>query len=169
LPPRTWTRLTALLGAWGRAEEPWHHSPLRAHQDAAGPTRNTLLAWGTALGLIVIALGVALWTVKGLPFTFHIDAWNAGGNVLSNFYEEVAYRGLICGALCLLTRRGPAAVLGSALLFAWTHGQYPPWLQAYVGVAGALFAAGYVRTGSLLAPWWAHRLSDLVLDAILEG
>ncbi len=123
---------------------------------------------GVAGGLMVIGLFVLLWVAMGKGFKLHMDPYSAAGNMFSNFYEELAYRGLVFSGLLFSLRWRWLAVVLSGLVFACTHSSYPLFLQAGVGVAGVVFSLVYLRTGSILAPWIAHELSDVILDSILR-
>lgn len=122
---------------------------------------------GTSGAALLVIGAVATWWALGLPFGWNPSLLDFAGNLFSNAYEEIAYRGLILSAALYAFRRRWLAVLLSAAVFAGTHASYPPHLIALVGLAGVIFGAVYVRTGNLLAPWLAHQLSDMVLDTIL--
>ena len=61
---------------------------------------------------------------------------------------------------------GPGAAV-SGWAFGYTHTQFPLPLRVLTGLIGALWSWAYARTGNLLAPYVAHELSDIILDAIL--
>ena len=124
---------------------------------------------GAAGALVLVLVVIGIWIAMGKGLGLKIDGWGILGNLFSNAYEEVVFRGLLLGSLAYAFRRASPAVLLSALAFAGTHWSYPLPLVGATAVAGLIFGVVYVRTGNLLAPWIAHQLADLVLDSILVG
>jgi membrane protease YdiL (CAAX protease family) len=108
-----------------------------------------------------------LWILTGRHFQFTVDWYSIGGNLFSNFYEEVEYRALLLPASIYLFRSKWAAFFVSALIMGLTHSDYPLFLQSGVAVASFIMAIVYYKTGNLLAPWLTHQVSDMILDAIL--
>ncbi len=123
---------------------------------------------GIVGGLVVIGLFVMIWVAMGKGFKLHMDPYSAAGNIFSNFYEELAYRGLVFSGLLFSLRWRWLAVVLSGVAFAYTHSSYPFFLQAGVAAAGMVFSVAYLRTKNLFAPWLAHEFSDVILDAILK-
>src|SRR6185369_17290387 len=119
----------------------------------------------TPLAARAIAIAAALAT--GMHFHWHPDGWAMLGNVFSNFYEELFYRGLVFAAAWYATGSALAGAAVSGWAFGYTHAQFPMPLRVLTGVVGALWSWAYARTGNLLAPYVAHELSDIILDAIL--
>jgi membrane protease YdiL (CAAX protease family) len=117
-----------------------------------------------ALGIVAITVAVA--PLVHLTFGFHVNPWGLAGNVFSNGYEEIFYRGLIFTAGWYATGRAWAGALISGAVFGATHDQYPVPLRVLVGVMGAILSVAYARSGNFVAPWLAHQLADTVLDAI---
>ena len=132
-------------------------------------TRNPrqALVDGVIAGLAATAIAVAAALASGMHLHWHLDAWGIAGNVFSNFYEELFYRGLVFAAAWYATGSALAGAAVSGWAFGYTHGQYPMPMRVLVGVVGAIWSWAYARTGNLLAPYVAHELSDLILDAIL--
>ena len=127
------------------------------------------LAWGLAAGLLSIALTVAFFFATGQAGAFHsphVDLWNAGANVFSNFFEEYVYRGFILAALAAALGFWPAAIL-SSIMFGATHTQYPLALQGMIAALAAIWAWAGKRGGGLLAPYTAHMTLDWIIDPIL--
>jgi membrane protease YdiL (CAAX protease family) len=120
--------------------------------------------WG---GLAASALAIAACAAAGQHFHFHLDGWGIVGNLFSNFYEELFYRGLVFAAAWYATGSLVAGACVSGWAFAYTHTQFPTPMRVLVGGVGALWSWVYARSGNLLAPYIAHELSDLILDAIL--
>jgi membrane protease YdiL (CAAX protease family) len=121
-------------------------------------------AWGA---LAAIALAVVTAAAAHMPFGFHVNPWGIAGNVLSNAYEEAFFRALVFTAAWYATGRAFVAALISGAVFGFTHYQYPIAGRVLTGVVGAIWSAVYARTGNFVAPWLAHQLSDVVLDAVL--
>lgn len=121
-------------------------------------------AWAAGATIAVVVVFAA---VTHMPFAFHFGPWSAAGNLVSNAYEEIAYRGLVFAAAWYATGRVSLAALVSGAVFGFTHEQYPAALRVLTGAVGALWSWAYARTGNLVAPWLAHELSDLVRDLFL--
>jgi membrane protease YdiL (CAAX protease family) len=122
---------------------------------------------GVIAGLVASALAIAVAAASGIHFHWHPDAWAMAGNVFSNFYEELFYRGLVFAAAWYATGSALAGATISGWAFGYTHAQFPMPMRVLVGVVGALWSWAYARTGNLVAPYVAHELSDIILDAIL--
>jgi membrane protease YdiL (CAAX protease family) len=132
-----------------------------------GPVRHALLQ-GTIAALVVSAITIATWLAVGQGLMFEIDLWKMGGNLFSNAYEELAYRGVFFGAAFIVFRRVWAAALISGFAFAYTHDQFPLEFRIMTGLIGFYWAFVYARARSLLAAYVAHQLSDMILDAVLK-
>lgn len=122
---------------------------------------------GIGGGLAASAIAIVAALASGMRFHWHPDAWAMAGNVFSNFYEELFYRGLVFAAGWYATGRALGGAVISGWAFGYTHTQFPMPMRMLVGVVGALWSWVYARTGNLLAPYIAHELSDIILDAIL--
>ena len=116
---------------------------------------------GFLVGFIILALTLAFQLLMRSQFRLHFDAWEYGGNLFSNAYEEIFYRGFILVGLLYFFRRAWPAIIISGLMFGLTHTQYPLGMQLGVSVIGVTFGFLYYRTGNLLAPWIAHQVADL--------
>ena len=126
-------------------------------------------AWGLGAGLFSIAVMVAFFVAMGQAGAFHaphVDPWNAGANIFSNFFEEYVYRGFILAALAAALEFWPAAIL-SAIMFGATHTQYPLVLQGMIAALAAVWAWAGKHGGGLLAPYTAHMTLDWILDPVL--
>jgi membrane protease YdiL (CAAX protease family) len=102
------------------------------------------------------------------------------GDLVSNMYEEIVYRGLmfcafygvVAGASFPLAGRPTlaalaAGIIGSSTVFATGHEQFSMALRVVVGVLATVFAYAWVAARSLWAPWIAHTLVDVIGDSIL--
>jgi membrane protease YdiL (CAAX protease family) len=124
---------------------------------------------GIAGGLVALALTLAVVWVTMPGGTVHWiapDAWKIAGNVFSNFFEEFVFRGFILTALRSVAGFWPAAIVSSAL-WAVLHTQYPFVLQAGIFVVGIGFCWLAQRARSLLAPYFAHEVLDLIGDSLI--
>lgn len=139
--------------------------------------RNGLIA-SAALLVITVVVGAAL----GGTFGFHPDGKKMAGDVVSNMYEEIVNRGLMFSAFYgvganrtfalagALDRKGiVVGALGSSVIFAAGHTQYPLPLQVFMGLmALGVWAWPWWSARSLWAPYLPHTLGDVVGDTILK-
>lgn len=123
---------------------------------------------GTAAGLIITALTVLQALLTKGEFHFGIDTWAMAGNIFSNAYEEIIYRGLIFTGMLYFFRIPWAAILASGFIFGWSHDQYHLFVRFGVGITGMVLGYLYYNTGNLLAPWTTHQVTDTIVDTILE-
>ena len=126
-------------------------------------------AWGLGAGLFSIAVMVAFFFATGQAGAFHsphVDPWNAGANIFSNFFEEYVYRGFILAALAAALGFWPAVIL-SSIMFGATHTQYPLVLQGMIAALAVVWAWAGKQGGGLLAPYTAHMTLDWILDPII--
>lgn len=126
------------------------------------------LIQGTAVGLIITVLTILQALMTKTPYHFRIDPWEIAGNLFSNAYEEMIYRGLIFTGLLYFFRKAWPAILVSGLIFGLSHHQYVLWMRLGVGVTGMVFGYLYYRTGNLLAPWTAHQIIDTIVDTLVK-
>jgi CAAX prenyl protease-like protein len=131
----------------------------------AGPHPRRSVVIGLVAGAVTIALGFGS-LLAGHKLSFHPSGWLMAGNLFSNLYEEIEYRGFLYYALLAASDRPLLAILGASVLFGIVHGPNPVMMVG-AGLVGAIFALAYRRSGSLLAPWIGHQISDMVLDALL--
>ena len=117
---------------------------------------------GFLVGLVILGLSIGFQLLMGGRFHFNFDPWEYAGNLFSNAYEEIFYRGFIFVGLLYFFRRGWAAAVLSGFLFGLTHTQYSLGMQFGVAAVGSVFGLLYFRTGNLVAPWIAHQMVDLL-------
>jgi hypothetical protein len=154
--------------------------PVVGSLGSGGSWGRTLRA-GLSATVVLLALTVGLGAAFGGTFGFHPPWVKMVGDLVSNLYEEVVFRGLVFSAIYgavagatfplagPLDRRGVVvAAIGSCVVFAWGHGQYPVPLRVVLGLVALVFVWPWVRARSLWAPWIAHTLGDVVGDSILE-
>jgi hypothetical protein len=132
-----------------------------------------------AVALLIATLGIG--AAAGGTFGFHPYFTKMAGDLVSNLYEEIVYRGLmfcafygvVAGARFPLTGKlNVAAVvagtIGSSVVFAMGHEQYSVALRVVIGVVTTVFAYPWVAARSLWAPWIAHMLVDVIGDSVLK-
>lgn len=127
------------------------------------------LIQGCLAGFVIALLPLAVMVPRGRVPGLRFNAWLFCGNLFSNAWEELVFRGLVFAAVLLILRRGLPAALLSGLIFGLSHMQYGPLQQIYVGMIGAYLALLYYHTGNLLGPWMAHQISDALLDSLHPG
>jgi len=133
-----------------------------------GPAGGSVLP-GVLAGLAALAAALAVVLAFFPAGTVHWIApapWKIAGNVFSNFFEELIFRGFILAALRIVAGFWPAAVI-SAALWAALHTQYPVALQLTIFAIGILFAWLVKHAGSLMAPYMAHTVLDLCGDCLI--
>jgi len=133
-----------------------------------GPAPARSLRLGAIVGLVLTALVLVIGVALGEHVRFHPDGWKIAGNVFSNYYEELAYRGLIMIAAWAATRSRVAAVVISSAVFGWSHahGSHAVPMAIAAGVGGAVFAFVAWRGRGLGGAWTAHQVSDMILDSL---
>jgi membrane protease YdiL (CAAX protease family) len=102
------------------------------------------------------------------------------GDVVSNLYEEIVYRGLFfcsfygvaAGASVPLSgaldRAGLVmGTIGSCFVFALGHEQYPITLRVAIGVLAIVLVYPWATARSLWASWIPHTLGDIISDSIV--
>jgi hypothetical protein len=135
---------------------------------------------GLLAGAVLLVFTVLIGAAAGGKFGLHPYFTKMAGDLVSNMYEEVVYRGLmfcacygvVAGATFPLagnaSRAGLiAGVIGSSVIFAVGHEQYALALRVVIGVLSTGFAYPWIAARSLWAPWIAHMLVDVVGDSIL--
>ena len=117
---------------------------------------------GLTAGLVILTLSMGFQLLMRSRFHFYFDVWEFCGNLFSNAYEEIFYRGFIFVGLLYFFRRAWPAVIISGLMFGLTHTQYPLGQRLGIAVIGVAFGFLYYRTGNLIAPWIAHQVTDMI-------
>jgi membrane protease YdiL (CAAX protease family) len=134
----------------------------------AGARPGRALAWGALVGGGLSLLAVAVGVAAGQRVRLHPDGWQMAGNLFSNYYEELTYRGLLLQAAWTATGSRVGAVVIAAGIFGWSHGHGSQAVMrmAAAAVAGLVFGLLAMRTRSLGAAWSAHQVSDMILDSL---
>lgn len=152
---------------------------LRESLGSGGSWRRVVVT-GLIATAILLVLTVGIGAAAGGTFGFHPYFPKMAGDLVSNMYEEVVYRGLMFSAFYgvaagasfalagKLDRAGlVVGTIGSCAVFAVGHEQYPIALRVVVGVVAVVFAYPWIAARSLWAPWIAHTLGDVIGDSII--
>ncbi len=136
---------------------------------------------GLKATVILVVLEIGIGAAAGGTFGFHPYFPKMAGDLVSNMYEEIVYRGLMfcafygvgAGATFSLAgkidRAGVVmATVGSCVVFAVGHEQFALALRVVVGVVAVVFAYPWIAARSLWAPWIPHTLGDVIVDSIVE-
>ena len=125
--------------------------------------------WGLLGGVAALSITFGVIYATGQGGAVHaptVDPWLMAGNLFSNFFEELIFRGFILVALTAALGFWPAAIL-SSIGFGAVHTQFPLELQILIGLVGLVWCFIASRAKSLLAPYISHMLLDWVADPIL--
>ena len=135
------------------------------------------LSASAVLLAITFGLGVALGGKLGNFFFWP----KALGDLASNLYEEIVFRGLLFSAWYgaaagstfalsgTLDRRGViVGTIGSNAMFAFGHDQFPIALRIVLGVIATVFVWPWVSARSLWASYMPHTIGDWIGDAFLK-
>jgi hypothetical protein len=147
----------------------------------AGVSWRRIVVTGLIATIILLILTVGIGAVAGGTFGFHPYFPKMAGDLVSNLYEEIVYRGLMFCAFYGVTAaasfplvgkldRGGliAGTIGWCAVFAVGHEQYSITLRVVVGVVAVVFAYPWIAARSLWAPWIPHTLGDIIGDLILK-
>jgi hypothetical protein len=148
----------------------------------SGGSWSRVVRAGLMATIVLLFLTLTLGKAVGGTFQFQPYVPKMIGDVVSNMYEEIinrgfffaAFYGLAAGATFPLSgklHRGGLALgtIGSCIVFASGHTQYPLPLRVLLGVVAAVaFVWPWVRARSLWAPWIPHTLGDFIADTILR-
>jgi CAAX prenyl protease-like protein len=148
---------------------------------ASGGSWRRVATTGLTAAAIAVPLTVGIGAAAGGTFGFHPYFPKMAGDLISNTYEEIVYRGLMFCAFYgvvaaasfslsgRLDRAGLiAGTLGSCVVFAVSHDQYSMALRVVVGVIAVVFTYPWIAARSLWAPWIPHTLVDVIGDSILK-
>lgn len=155
--------------------------PSLAKTLSSGGSWRRVLRSGLIATVIMLAITVAIGAAAGGTFGFHPYFPKMAGDLVSNLYEEIVYRGLMFCAFYgvaaaasfplsgKLDRAGLViGAIGSGIVFAAGHEQYALALRVVVGVVSIVFVYPWAASRSLWAPWIPHTLVDVIGDSILE-
>ena len=151
------------------------------------------VSWGAGVGAaLALALGAALATTRGAPLFRDVRLSRLGRGELAfrllvqiplgiALFEEVAFRGVVLGALTRVVSDPAAVAISSAAFGLWHIGPALDRLRAnrpgagrraalthvagtvlVTAVGGVLFAALRLRAGSIAAPILAHAAANVL-------
>ena len=153
---------------------------LRQSLSSGGSWRRVIVT-GLIATAIFLILAVAIGAAAGGTFGFHPYVPKMAGDLVSNLYEEIVYRGLMFSAFYGVAAAAPfpltgpldragvvVGAVGSCVVFAAGHEQYELALRVVVGVVALVFVYPWIAARSLWAPWIPHTLGDIIGDTILK-
>ncbi|MFP2930387.1 CPBP family intramembrane glutamic endopeptidase [Pyxidicoccus sp. 3LG] len=163
------------LGVWAGFSR-WGWLPAPRSWLGFGERKWFTLAWGVGAGLAAVLLYVCLRLLAhrlGLlpgqwePSLHPPEGWKVLGNVFSNFYEELIYRGFLLVVARAVLRSTPLAIVVTSLVFGLTHVQQLPMFRVLIVGAGMVMALACVRTRSIWAAWLCHQVYDVLLSMMV--
>jgi membrane protease YdiL (CAAX protease family) len=147
----------------------------------SGLSRRKVINTGLIASIILVLITIGVGAAAGGKFGFHPYFTKMAGDLVSNMYEEVVYRGLmfssfygVAAGACFplvgsLNRTGVIiGTIGSNIVFAVGHEQYDIALRVVIGVVAIVFVYPWVKTRSLWSPWITHTIGDIIGDTILK-
>lgn len=147
----------------------------------SGGSWHRVVVTGLIASVLLLVLTVGIGAAAGGRFGFHPYFTKMAGDLVSNMYEEIVYRGLMfCAFYGVMTAATfplagkpmlaglIAGTIGSSAVFAISHEQYSIVLRVVIGVCAMVFAYPWVAARSLWAPWIAHMMVDVIGDSILK-
>lgn len=129
-------------------------------------------AWRVAIvsGIgISVLIGLALFAAGAFQLQFQPNPLLMIGNLFSNFYEEVIYRGAILAILRKYLKSDVFAAIGSSVVFAYGHIGYPPLLLSLVFLSGIFWCYLTRRYQSIYPAYVSHCVMDWVSDTIFKS
>ena len=119
---------------------------------------------------IVIVLVVAIveaaiiLTTQWGNLTYALHPGDMAGQLFSNAYEELLYRGFMLGMLIRFSGRPWYAIFLTSLFFTLGHGQYIGWISLGFFVLAIPFGWITWKTKWILWAWVLHMLVDWAVD-----
>ena len=173
-------RVLVCVGVWLVGSRFGLMPSLRQSLTVGGSWRRVVVTGLISTGILLV-LTVGIGAAAGGTFGFHPYFPKMAGDLVSNMYEEIVYRGLMFCAFYgvaaaasfslvgKLDRLGViVGTVGSCVVFAAGHEQYSITLRVVIGVCAVVFAYPWIATRSLWAPWIPHTLVDVIGDSILK-
>lgn len=155
--------------------------PSLRHSFGSGGSWRRVMRTGLIATAMFLGITVAVGAAAGGTFGFHPYFPKMAGDLVSNMYEEIVYRGLMFCAFygVVVAASFPlagkadraglvAGTIGSCVVFAIGHDQYPLDLRVVVGAVAVVFVYPWIVARSLWAPWIPHTLGDFIADSILD-
>jgi len=148
---------------------------------ASGGSWHRVVVTGLIATAIFVLLTFGIGAAAGGAFGFHPYYPKMAGDLVSNMYEEIVYRGLMFCAFYGVAAAAsfPLAgksdrlglvvgTIGSCVVFAVGHEQYSMVLRVVVGLMAVVFAYPWFSARSLWAPWIPHTLGDFIADTVIK-
>lgn len=121
-----------------------------------------------AIVLIVAVCEVAIiLSTQWANLSYALHPGDMAGNLVSNLYEEVLFRGFMLGMLIRFSGRPWYAILVTSVFFTLSHGQYDGWISVGFFVLAIPFAWITWKTQWILWAWILHMLVDWAVDPFL--
>ncbi len=135
--------------------------------NVCGGNKNSIKI-GIAVGVLIFLTTIPVGFYFGMKISPHFNLVDGVGNLFSNGAEEVIYRGIIFVTVLSLFRSAWLGIIISGVAFGLGHWDLPYTFQAYIAVVGTILALTYVKTKSLVAPYIAHMIADILADSLLQ-
>lgn len=127
-----------------------------------------VIMFSTTIGILGAAITLAIIPLLfDFQIKFHFNFFSVAGNLFSNTWEEVIYRGLLFTSFTFATGFPLAGAILSSIIFGFTHDQYPLGLQVYVVLVGLLLCWTNTKFKNFVAPIWVHNVLDWIADLFL--
>ncbi|AZZ37042.1 hypothetical protein CIK05_09635 [Bdellovibrio sp. qaytius] len=123
---------------------------------------------GLIYGLLIFLTIIPVAFYFGMKFSPQFSIPDAVGNLFSNGAEEIIYRGILFSAALSLFKKPWFALIASAASFGFGHWDLPFLFQIYIVFVGLILGVLCLRTKSLLAPYIAHMIADLLADSFFH-
>lgn len=176
-------QVLVMLGLWVVGVRLELMPTVRAAFGSGGSWRRVLSS-GLLATAVLLVVTVGIGAAMGGRFGWYRNPAKVAGDLVSNLYEELVHRcvlfcafyGAAAGLTFPLTQEAPVSRLGvavagvgSSIMFAAGHAQYPLGLRVFMAVLSlAAWVWPWVRARSVWAPWISHTLGDVVGDTILK-
>jgi len=124
---------------------------------------------------MLIVVGVAAFEVamillsRSSALSYALHPGNMAGNLFSNLYEEILYRGFMLGLLIRFTGKPWYAIVVTSIFFTLGHSQYVGWMSVGLLVLAIPFAWITWKTKWILWAWILHMLVDWPVDLFLRS
>jgi hypothetical protein len=146
----------------------------------SGGSWRRVLRTGLVATVAFLAVSAALVLATSGTFGVHPYFPKMAGDLVSNMYEEIVYRGLMFSACYGLAAAAPFPLTGptqraglvvgtlcSCLIFGVAHEQYAVALRVVVGLVAILFVYPWASARSLWAAWLPHTVGDIIDDTFM--
>ena len=162
----------------------------------SGGSLPKLLSWGIGAGFAVVMFNLLVFVLaqsfgmfsEQMTLGFYLpdnDAcWEHAGNLFSNFYEEIIYRGFILVVTIASIQKKALhwemdfmskakhlwlGLFISGCAFGLSHSQYPFPVQVLLILQGMLAALVLFKTRSIWACWLQHEIIDICMNTLFSA